>query len=113
LKHFIESVKHPSIGVNFDPENMILYDKGDPVQAIEMLGRWVRHIHIKDALRTEKPGTWGTEVPWGEGQIDHAAFLAAVEKIGYKGCLAIEREAGNDRFSDIKLAVERLSRFRG
>jgi len=108
LRDFLERLNHPALGVNFDPANMILYDKGDPIEAVKVLGSWIRHIHIKDAIRTTRPGTWGQEVPWGDGQVGPEAFIDALEEIGYRGVLSIEREAGNDRFADIKLAAERL-----
>lgn len=108
LRDFLRQLNHPAVGVNFDPANMILYDKGEPIEAIKTLGPWIKHIHIKDAIRTTQPGTWGQEVPWGEGQVGPEAFIDALEEIGYQGVLAIEREAGNDRFEDIKLAAERL-----
>ncbi|MHC4594484.1 MAG: sugar phosphate isomerase/epimerase family protein, partial [Planctomycetota bacterium] len=71
--------------------NMILYDKGVPTEAIRVLAPWVKHIHIKDALRTKQPGTWGLEVPWGEGEVGTEAFLNTLEEIGFDGVLAIER----------------------
>jgi sugar phosphate isomerase/epimerase len=109
LKHFMEELNHPAIGVNFDPANMILYDKGNPIEAVRVLAPWIKHIHIKDATRTKQPGTWGAEVPWGEGEVGTDAFLSVLKEIGFDGVLAIEREAGDDRFGDIKLAAERLS----
>lgn len=111
LRHFLEKLDHPAVGVNFDPANMILYDKGDPVEAVQMLSPWVKHIHIKDAIRTKQPGTWGTEVPWGDGKVGSERFLNALKEIGFEGALAIEREAGNDRLADIRLAAERLQNF--
>ncbi len=111
LNNFLEDLNHPSIGVNFDPANMILYDKGDPIEAVRTLAKWVRHIHIKDANRTDIPGTWGTEVPWGSGQVDTDTFLNALKSIGFDGALAVERESGDDRLSDIKLAVDKLCGF--
>lgn len=111
LKQFLDEMKHPSLFVNFDPANMILYDKGEPVEAVKILFPWVRHIHIKDAIRTKTPGTWGEEVPWGDGEVGAEAFLKTLHELGYQGAVAIEREAGDDRFGDIQLAAERLSAF--
>ncbi len=113
LKHFMEELNHPAIGVNFDPANMILYDKGNPIEAVQVLAPWIKHIHIKDATRTTQPGTWGAEVPWGEGEVGPEAFLNVLKEIGFEGVLAIEREAGDDRFGDIKLAAERLLEYKG
>ncbi|MBN1126539.1 MAG: sugar phosphate isomerase/epimerase [Sedimentisphaerales bacterium] len=111
LQHFLKEFNHPSVGVNFDPANMILYDKGDPIEAVRVLAPWIKHIHIKDANRTQQIGTWGAEVPWGDGQVGMRAFLEALKEVGFEGVLAIEREAGDDRIGDIKLAAERLSQF--
>jgi sugar phosphate isomerase/epimerase len=111
LEHFLKELNHPALAVNFDPANMILYDKGVPTDAIDVLAPWVRHIHIKDAMRTQKPGEWGDEVPWGDGEVGATAFLDKLSTIRYQGAVAIEREAGSDRAGDIKLAVERLSQY--
>ncbi len=108
LQHFLEELNHPAVGVNFDPANMILYDKGNPVEAVHVLAPWIKHIHIKDAIRTRQPGTWGLEVPWGDGQVQPEGFLNVLGEIGFDGALAIEREAGDDRLGDVKLAAERL-----
>ncbi len=113
LKHFMQELNHPAIGVNFDPANMILYDKGNPIEAVTVLAPWIKHIHIKDANRTEQPGTWGAEVPWGDGQVRPDKFLNALTEIGFDGALAIEREAGDDRPGDIKLAADRLCSISG
>ncbi|MBN2328572.1 MAG: sugar phosphate isomerase/epimerase [Candidatus Omnitrophica bacterium] len=111
LKHFLEEINHPALCVNFDPANMILYDKGVPTEAIKVLTPWIRHIHIKDATRTLHPGSWGAEVPWGQGEVNDILFLETLKEIGYQGAVAIEREAGDDRFGDIKMAAEKLSQF--
>lgn len=108
LRNLLEDINHPALGVNFDPANMILYGKGNPVKAVGTLGPWIRHVHIKDARASLVPGVWGTEVPWGEGEVNPSAFLQALQAAGYNGALAVERECGDDRLRDIGLAVERL-----
>jgi len=113
LAGFMKDISHPSVGINFDPANMILYDKGDPIEAVKVLSPWIKHVHIKDAIKTEIPGQWGSEVPWGDGQVGSEKFLAALKEIGYKGVLAIEREAGNSRIDDITSAVGILKRDMG
>jgi sugar phosphate isomerase/epimerase len=88
---------------------MILYDKGDPVAALQTLGPWIRQIHIKDAQRTKSPGTWGKEVAAGAGEVDWPAFFAALDKMKFAGDLVIEREAGSQRVADIRQAKQILS----
>src|SRR6266478_1894684 len=41
LAGVLHKLNHRNIGVNFDPANMILYDKGDPVQALSVMAPWV------------------------------------------------------------------------
>jgi len=108
LRRCLEDLNHPALGVNFDPANMILYGKGDPITAVRTLAPWIRHVHIKDAVKSAVPGEWGAEVPWGDGGVGSNEFIQALEEIGYDGALAIEREAGDTREEDIKLAVDRL-----
>ena len=108
LRSFLEELNHPAVAVNFDPANMILYDKGNPIEALRLLAPWIKHLHVKDATRTKEPGTWGAEVPWGSGEVGILAFLKALEEIGFEGAMAIEREAGDERLGDIALAADRL-----
>ena len=105
LVDVLQELSHPTIGVNFDPANMILYNKGNPVSALETLLPWIKQIHIKDAVITDVEGEWGCEVPVGTGDVDWGSFLAAVPD--YID-LVIEREAGSDRIADIKTAIDLL-----
>ena len=100
----------PGVYVNFDPANMILYGKGDPVRAVKILAPWIRHVHVKDAVNAKVPGTWGEEVEWTKGEVNAGAFVAALDEVGFKGCLAVEREAGDNRAGDIAAAVADLRR---
>ena len=99
-----------NVGVNFDPANMILYDKGDPIEALRRLLPRVRSIHIKDAVRTATPGEWGAEAVVGEGQVDWPAFVRILAEGGYTGDLHVEREWGDDRVGDARTAIEVITR---
>ena len=96
------------VGINFDPANMILYGKGEPMKALQVLYPWIRQVHVKDACPTEVPGTWGTEVAWGAGEVGGKDFLEELESLGYAGNYVVEREAGENRPRDIVRAVEGL-----
>ena len=104
LLAFLQKVNLQNLGANFDPANMLLYDKGNPIEALRTLGSWIRQVHIKDARRTKVPGTWGEEVVAGTGEVDWPAFFATLQAVGFKGDLCIEREAGNQRVADIGAA---------
>ena len=104
----LAELDHPMAGVNFDPANMILYGMGEPVAALKAVADHVRQIHVKDALPTQTPGEWGTEVTAGTGAVDWDAFFAVVREAGLDVDLMIEREAGDDRVGDIARARELL-----
>src|SRR5437867_1478915 len=80
LKLTLEELKAPNLRVNFDPANMILYDKGDPIRAVEILAPYIRSVHVKDANRTKVPGAWGEEVPLGQGQVNIREFVKTLKK---------------------------------
>jgi L-ribulose-5-phosphate 3-epimerase len=104
LVSFLDHLDEPNVAVNFDPANMLLYHNGDPITALRTIGHRVKSCHIKDATVTTVPGTWGDEVPVGTGQVDWPAFFATMSEIGFPGYFCIEREAGNQRITDITTA---------
>jgi len=104
LLGLLQKLNRPNVGVNFDPANMLLYDQGNPIDALRTLGPWIRQVHIKDACRTKVPGTWGEEVAAGTGEVDWPTFFATLQQVGYRGDLCIEREAGSQRVADIGAA---------
>lgn len=109
LLMFLNDLNVKNVAVNFDPANMILYGSGDPIEAVQTLGRHIQHVHIKDAIASASPGIeWGREVAFGAGDIDHTAFLRALIDVGYDGPLVIEREAGETRLADVKRAIAKL-----
>ncbi len=114
LRTTLDELRAPNLKVNFDPANMLLYDMGDPIRAVEILGPDIRSVHVKDARRTKVPGTWGEEVPLGEGEVNIPAFLRALERVRYAGPLVVEREVGDQagRLRDVALGLERLRLWR-
>ncbi|MBN8458588.1 MAG: TIM barrel protein [Verrucomicrobia bacterium] len=104
LREFLDGLGCANVGVNFDPANMVLYGKGDPIEAMRTLGPWIRQVHLKDAKAANVPGTWGEEVPAGSGEVDWPAFFATLDELGFAGDICIEREAGNQRTADILTA---------
>jgi L-ribulose-5-phosphate 3-epimerase len=110
LRLTLDELRCPNLKVNFDPANMLLYDKGDPLRAVEILGPDIRSVHVKDARRPPKPGVWGEEVPLGQGEVNIRAFVQALRKVGYRGPLCIEREVGNqeERLRDVAHGIRYL-----
>ena len=113
LVEALDDLGCPNVGVNFDPANMILYGKGDPIKALRLLGPHVMQVHVKDAVPTTTPGTWGTEVPVGDGAVDWPAFFEVALTIDPPVNFIIEREAGADPGTDIPKARELIQTYVG
>ncbi len=93
LLAFLSHVQRDNLFINFDPANMILYGTGEPIEALQKIGKFVRSVHCKDGTWSDQPGvTWGREVPLGQGQVDMEKYLRTLLAIGYRGPLTIERE---------------------
>jgi L-ribulose-5-phosphate 3-epimerase len=104
----LAELDRPRAGVNFDPANMLLYGMGDPVDALRRLLPHVRQVHVKDALTSAEPGEWGAEVPVGDGGVDWGGFFTVLASAPRVVDLMIEREAGDQRVTDVRLAAERV-----
>jgi sugar phosphate isomerase/epimerase len=110
LRRTLDDLKCPNLKINFDPANMILYDMGDPIRAVEILRSDIRSVHVKDANRTKVAGAWGEEVPLGQGQVNIKKFVQTLKNVGFTGALCIEREVGTQeqRVADIALGIRVL-----
>jgi sugar phosphate isomerase/epimerase len=113
LALFISEVNRANLAVNFDPANMILYQAGDPMAALDIVGKYVRSVHCKDASAERQPGQhWAEDAPLGTGDVDWEAFLRKLDSLGYAGALTIEREYAPDQAGDIGAALKLLEDLR-
>lgn len=123
LKIFLDSLHSKGVAVNLDPANFVMVTGDDPVQAVYTLKDYIVHTHAKDGKRLfvqdpeiiyglrSQPVVTGPsfqEVPLGQGSVDFDRYLKALEDIGYRGYLTIEREVGEDPEGDIRMAAEFL-----
>lgn len=119
LKRFLDDVGSKGLGVNYDPANLVMVVGDDPVQGVHTLRKYIVHTHAKDGVQhtpgcavavyhgkeSPLPPATFSEVPLGEGAVDWPRYLAALEAIGYRGFLTIEREVGPDPAGDIAKAI--------
>jgi sugar phosphate isomerase/epimerase len=118
LLEFIHHVDRSNLFINFDPANMILYGTGNPIEALQKVGKFVRSVHCKDgtwAPDGQRGIAWGREVPLGEGDVGMETYLKTLKSIGYRGPLTIEREIPHDptqQKADIGKAVNLLTALR-
>lgn len=109
LLRTIERVNTGNLGINLDTGNLILYGKANPVDALDVFGRFVRDTHCKDGLYPTGGTELGTEVALGNGKVNFPALVARLKALGYAGPLTIEREIGGpEQLADIRSAIDLL-----
>lgn len=112
LLRFIENIGTGNVGINLDSANLILYGKANPVDALDVIGKYVRGIHAKDGFYPTNGMSLGREVKVGEGKVNFPAFVKRLKQVGFDGSLTIEREiSGEQQRMDIietKAYLEKL-----
>ncbi|MBO4888274.1 MAG: sugar phosphate isomerase/epimerase [Firmicutes bacterium] len=125
LRIFLDGLHSTGVAVNLDPANFVMVTGDDPVRAVYTLKEYIVHTHAKDGIQcfAEDPivvysghsaedsivtSPAFLETPLGEGAVDFDRYLKALDDIGYKGYLTIEREVGDDPEGDIAKAVKFL-----
>jgi len=112
LLRLIQAVGLPNMGINLDPANLILYGKGNPIDALDVFGPLVRNIHAKDGLYPTDPMKLGKEVKVGEGRVRFPEFVRRLGEIGFTGEFIIEREiSGDQQNRDIAATVAYLKKM--
>lgn len=113
LKRTIEDIGLDNVGVNLDPANLLLYGKGRPLEAVDLIGKYVLNTHCKDGRWPAPGGKLGEEVPLGEGEVHIRELIPKLYRMGYRGPLTIEREISGERqIADIKRAMALLEEIR-
>jgi L-ribulose-5-phosphate 3-epimerase len=98
-----------NLGANLDPANLILYGKANPVDALDVIGEYVRGVHAKDGLYPINGRELGREVPLGKGKVNYPVLVPKLKRCGFHGALTIEREiSGPQQIKDIKRAIKIL-----
>ena len=123
LKGFLDTLHSTGVAVNLDPANLVMVTGDDPVQAVYTLKDYIVHTHAKDGRKLydldpeiiyrvveSEPVTSPAfiELHLGEGDVAFGPYLAALDDIGYKGFLTIEREVGENPEKDVRTAVDFL-----
>lgn len=138
LKTFLDSLSTNGVSVNFDPANMVMVTGDDPVEGVKLLKDYIVHTHVKDGARYKlvdprdvygalgygggvdhekiakmvTEGEFFRELPLGQGKVDFPRYFAALQEIGYKGYLTIEREVGTNPAHDIGEAIKYIRTFK-
>jgi len=106
LAGLIAALPSGSIGVDFDPGNLIVNGFSVP-EAAAAVGRHTLHVHAKDGVHDLAQGR-GLETRLGEGAVDFPELLGILEEHGYRGYFTVERQTAENSPLEIRRAVEYL-----
>ena len=109
LLRYIEVMGIDNVGINLDPANLLMYGRGNPIDALDVFGKHVRCVHAKDGKCPKDGHHLGPEVRVGTGSVRFPEFLRRLKEVGFDGDLVIEREIhGEQQRADIARTVEDL-----
>lgn len=98
LRRLIEDAGEKAVAVNLDPANLLMYGKANPLDAVDILGKHIASMHLKDGLYPgEDSYALGRETRIGEGRVDFAGIFRKLHALGFNGPLIIEREIGGEQ----------------
>lgn len=102
LLRLIEDCGCDNIGINFDTANLVLYGKANSLDALDVFGKYVKDVHIKDGEYPTNGREIGKEKQVGLGRVDFPGIIRKLKSLGYDGTLTIEREIkGDEQTRDI------------
>ena len=81
-----------NLKINLDPANLLLYGKGNPMDAVDVFGQYVAGVHVKDGDYPTDGDNLGHEYKVGTGRVNFDYIIRKLHSFGYTGPLTIERE---------------------
>jgi L-ribulose-5-phosphate 3-epimerase len=109
VKAYLSSFDTGSLKVTYDPANFLLHGY-DPLANLTPLAGRIEHVHARDA-RAAGLSRGLQEVPVGAGDVDWMALCATLQVLEFDGFVAVERELGDDKLTDVINGVKFLQRF--
>jgi sugar phosphate isomerase/epimerase len=106
VKRLLDALPIGSLGVDLNPGSLLVHGHL-PLDAVQMLGAHILHVHATDGVRDRARGR-GQLVPLGRGMADWPALLGALEEQGYQGDYTIERRDAEDPAYELEAAVKYL-----
>lgn len=107
-----EAVGCDNLAVNLDTANLILYGKANPVDALEVFGKYVRNLHAKDGCWPVNGHDLGMETAIGQGKVDFPGVFRKLHALGFDSWVTIEREIdGDQQIADILSARDYLQKI--
>jgi sugar phosphate isomerase/epimerase len=106
LAGLIDALPEHSVGIDFYPAGLVQAGYST-VEAVEILGRHVIHVHACDAVR-DMATRRAIQVELGRGSADLPEILGRLTQFEYRGWVTIEQREAADPINEIGNAVAYL-----
>lgn len=103
LRLMIDEIGTGNAYVNFDPANLMINARANPLDAMDLLGDFVVSMHGKDAVYPKSGAQKGREMALGQGNVDFRGLIGKLKERNFDGDIYIEREIpeGTEQDQDI------------
>lgn len=99
IKQLVEKIDSPYLRITYDCGNYAILGH-DPVATLNLIIKNVAYVHIKDYKKGEQKCTF-----LGSGEIDFAAIVNILKKIGYDGYFCFEFKMSIDNLDEIEKSL--------
>ena len=99
-------------GVLYDPASMLEEGNLEPGFAIDLMGDYLKRVHLKNERFVEGPSGWVAEVSdIDRGLVDWRAVFRALEGADYTGAVVIDHLSGTASEARLKADVDTARRL--
>jgi sugar phosphate isomerase/epimerase len=91
----VEGFSPEHVGVLYDPGNMAIEGHVEPALAVDELGPYLHHVHVKNIAWRRRSGTWRWQhAGLDAGFLDWRDVLSALGRARYAGRLSLDHLGG-------------------
>lgn len=88
MRDFIDKIDSPYVGSYFDAGNVMI--NSYPEYWVEILGKRIKKVHIKDFMPASGGGGYYSFVDLGAGEVNWSRLMSALKKVGYDDYITCE-----------------------
>jgi len=105
----VEGFSPKHVGVLYDPGNMVIEGHVEPALAVDELGPYLRHVHVKNIAWRRRHGAWSwRHAALDAGLLDWREVLSALGRARYEGRLSLDHLSGPPTVALLGREVELL-----
>jgi len=102
----VDGLPQGRVGVLYDPGNMAIEGHVEPALAVDELGPYLHHVHVKNIAWRRRDGTWSwRHAALDAGLLDWSDVLAALRSAGYTGRLSLDHLGGRPTLALLRREV--------